>query len=135
MVKNTPDNPIPFFVVDRPISLKILQYAGINKKSFPVGLMGNANSTSNFHKEFRNFRGKNVIKIVDSGIFTKEGELTKNYDELFEKYERMGADYGIILDVLKNKDKTIKSAKNVIKEYKKKKTFFQTCWSRARKDS
>ncbi len=125
MVKNIPDNPIPFFVVDRPISLEILKYSGINRKQFPLGLMGNANSTPNFQNEFRNFRGKNIIKIVDSGVFTKNGGLSKGYDDLFEKYERMSTDYGIILDVIKNKDKTIKSAKKALKEYKKKKHSFK----------
>ncbi|EPA06516.1 DUF6884 domain-containing protein [Candidatus Nitrosarchaeum limnium] len=125
MISNTPKNPIPFLVVDRQKSLELLRYSKAHRQSFPIGLMGNANSTPNFRKEFKKFSGKNIVKIADSGIFTKDGGMSKSYSELFEKYEEMGTNYGIILDVLKNKNKTIQSAKNAIKEYKKKKRSFK----------
>ncbi len=125
MTGNRLNNPIPFFVVDRPISLQILKFSGIHKQHFQVGLMGNANSTANFHKEFRKFPGKNVVKMADSGIFTKDGGMTTDYDKLFEKYERMGTHYGIILDVIKNKKATIVSARKAIHEYAKKKRSFK----------
>lgn len=125
MVSNLPKNPIPFLVADRPKSLELLRYSGVHRQSSPIGLMGNANSSPNFRKEFKKFSGKNIIKIVDSGVFTKDGGISKNYSELFEKYKEMGTNYGIILDVLKNKKKTIHSAKNAIKEYRKKKRSFK----------
>lgn len=125
MVSNIPKNPIPFLVVDRQKSLELLRYSGVHRQTFPIGLMGNANSTPNFRNEFKKFAGKNIVKIADSGIFTKDGGMSKSYSELFEKYEEMGTNYGIILDVLKNKNKTIQSAKNAIKEYKKKKRSFK----------
>ncbi len=125
MVSNTPENPIPFFVVDRPMSLQILKFSEIHKQTFQVGLMGNANSTANFHKKFRKFPGKNVVKMADSGIFTKDGGMTTDYEELFEKYERMGTQYGIILDVIKNKRATLASAKKAMKEYVKKRRTFK----------
>ena len=125
MVGKLPTNPIPFLVADRKKSLELLRYSGVHKQSFPMGIMGNANSSPNFRKEFKKFTGKNIVKITDSGVFTKDGGLSSNYSELFTKYEEMGTDYGIILDVLKNKNKTIKSAKNALKEYKKKKRSFR----------
>ena len=125
LASKLPKNPIPFLVADRQKSLELLKHSEIHKQKFPVGLMGNANSTPNFREAFRKFRGKNIIKITDSGIFTKDGGLSKNYNELFDKYEKMETDYGIILDVIKNKRKTIASAKNAIKEYRKKKRSFK----------
>jgi len=105
MVSNLPKNPIPFLVADRPKSLELLRYSGVHRQSSPIGLMGNANSSPNFRKEFKKFSGKNIVKIADSGVFTKDGGMSKNYSELFEKYKEMGTNYGIILDVLKNKKK------------------------------
>jgi len=125
MSENRLNNPVPFFVVDRQKSLEILKFSKIHKQPFPLGLMGNANSSDNFHEEFQKFPGKNIIKMADSGIFTKQGGLTTDYGELFEKYEKMGTDYGIILDVIKNKKKTLESAKKAMKEYVKKRHSFR----------
>jgi hypothetical protein len=117
------DNPIPFFVVDRPMSLKLLEYCEINNQSFKLGLMGHANTTKEFQDLFRNFNHKNIVKIVDSGVFTKNGCMN-GYSNLFSTYERMGADYGIIIDILKDKEKTIESAKKAIKIYESEKYTF-----------
>lgn len=107
---------IPFFVVDRPMSLKILEYCEINNQKAFFGLMGHANTTLNFQRYFKEFSNKHIIKIVDSGVFTKEG-CQLNYTELFEIYEHMGADYGIMIDALKNKDKTLDSAAIALETY------------------
>jgi len=112
--------PIPFFVVDRPMSLRLLEFCQINEQPFSLGLMGHANTSSEFQTEFRNFNKKNVIKIVDSGVFTKNGCMN-GYSALFSKYANMGADYGIMIDILKDKEKTIVSAQNAIDVYKNKK--------------
>ena len=125
MVSNTPKNPIPFFVADRQMSLNLLRHCDIHKQKFPVGLMGNANSSASFHKKFAEFKGDNIIKIADSGIFTKDGGLSKDYAELFAKYERMKTNYGIILDVIKNKKATLRSAKDAIEQYRKKRYSFK----------
>ncbi|EIJ65776.1 hypothetical protein BD31_I0839 [Candidatus Nitrosopumilus salaria BD31] len=87
-----------------------------------------------FRKAFKKFTGKNIVKITDSGIFTKDGGLSKNYSELFEKYEEMGTDYGIILDVLKNKKKTIQSAKKCNQRIQKEKKVIQINWGCSRKN-
>jgi len=117
-------NPVPFFVVDRPMSLKILEYCEINKQAFRLGLMGHANTTKEFQELFRNFNPRNVIKIVDSGVFTKNGCMN-GYSELFSTYENMGANYGIIIDNLKDKEKTIESAKDALNTYNLKKRSFE----------
>ena len=116
--------PIPFFVVDRPMSLRILEHCQVNEQSFTLGLMGHANTSPEFQVEFRNFNKKNVKKIVDSGVFTKNGCMN-GYPTLFSTYENMGADYGIMIDILKDKEKTIISAQNAIDAYKKREYPFE----------
>jgi hypothetical protein len=115
---------IPFFVVDRPMSLKLLEFCGIDKQNSKIGLMGHANTTKNFQKLFKKFKGKNIVKMADSGVFTKNGCMSNGYEELFSKYEFMGVEYGIMIDVFKNKDETIKSARKAIRTYKKHKRSF-----------
>lgn len=110
---------IPFFVVDRPISLKILEYCEIDKQSNYFGLMGHANTTKNFQTAFKKFPTHNIVKMVDSGVFTKEGCKLK-YKDLFSTYNTMNADFGIIIDILKDKEKTLKSAQKAINHYQKK---------------
>jgi len=109
-------SPIPFFVVDRPISLEVLRYCQIDKQEGLFGLMGHANTSKRFQDLFREFEGDNIIKAADSGVFSKEG-CKLDYEDLFSTYERMGVEYGIIIDFLKDKDKTIESAKRAIEIY------------------
>lgn len=111
--------PIPFFVVDRPMSLKLLEFCGIRDLRCKIGLMGHANTSKNFQKMFRGFKAVNVVKMADSGVFTKHGNLTKGYEQLFEIYENMSVEYGIIIDVIKDKEGTVRSAKEAIKVYEK----------------
>jgi hypothetical protein len=60
---------------------------------------------------------KNTIKMCDSGIFQKEG-CSFDYQELFSIYERMKVDYGIIIDYLKKKDETIRSASEALQQFR-----------------
>jgi CDGSH-type Zn-finger protein len=130
---------IPHFVADRPMSLRIL--CGLNLKRHPVniGLMVQACSSQSFRKMVSNFPCcdinycgvidspcpyKGDIKkcskglvlkdhfttIADSGVFTKNGS-SLDYPSLFSRYNKMKIERGIILDVLGDKKKTIKSAK------------------------
>ena len=117
--------PIPFFVVDRPMSLNLLKFCEIDKQNQKIGLMGHANTSRNFRKLFKDFKGQNIVKMADSGVFTKNGCMSNGYDELFLKYEQMGAEYGIMIDVFKDKDKTLESAKIAIRTYKKTKPNFK----------
>jgi hypothetical protein len=59
-----------------------------------------------------------TIKMVDSGIFGKNG-CDLNYDELFREYDQMNADYGVIIDVLRDAEATLANAKTALAEYRK----------------
>ncbi|MDI9395425.1 MAG: peroxide stress protein YaaA [Euryarchaeota archaeon] len=138
----------PFFVADRQASLQIIRGLEIpdGKK---IGIMTHANTTNNFKNVMAQFpcsekdycevikkecpykkdikkceEGKKftekVIKISDSGVFTKEGCMFEDYSKLFEEYEKMNVNYGIIIDYLKDKEKTVESAKSALKTYKSK---------------
>lgn len=111
-----PKLPIPFFVADRPMSLEALQHCEIHKQDAFFGLMGHANTTRNFQKKFNEFPDNNIYKMVDSGVFTKEG-CKLEYKNLFDIYDRMGADYGIMIDFLKDKNKTLESANLALESY------------------
>lgn len=115
---------VPFFVADRPMSLRLLSYCEIDKQKGIYGLMGHANTTKNFQSLFRDFHGDNIIKAVDSGVFTRNG-CNISYHNLFDIYDRMDAQYGIMIDILKDKKKTIKSAKKAMRIYNKKKHSFK----------
>jgi hypothetical protein len=137
---------IPFFVADRPASLRILKGSELHNYNIKVGLMTHANTSRNFQTLFRTYpctkddfcdvindncpyngniskcpKGKKIkaktIKICDSGIFTKSGCIIDNYEKLFEIYEYMDSDYGVMIDVFKNKGETIKSAKRALMTY------------------
>lgn len=117
-----PDNykqTIPFFVVDRPMSLNLLDYCDIYKREEFYGLMTHANTSRNFQKLFREIKHDNIVKACDSGVFTKNGCMM-DYSDLFKIYEEMEVDYGIMIDFLNDKEKTIESAARAMKEYEKK---------------
>jgi hypothetical protein len=127
---------IPFLVADRPISLSIIKGIALPSKG-SIGIMSQAATTTDrFKSLFRGYpnsvdviypngqppdkqvRGQ-TIKMVDSGVFGKDG-CTISYEELFCEYERMGTEFGIIIDVLRNSKATIASAKEAMKQYQKK---------------
>jgi len=140
---------IPFLVVDRPISLRIIKGSGYENLSIKIGLMSHANTSSNFQILFKEYpcqtdfkncelNTKNnkceypndlcrigkllkekTIKIVDSGVFTKDGCKISEYRDLFNTYDNMGADFGIIKDCLNNKRRTLVTAKEAMNLYKK----------------
>lgn len=140
----------PFFVADRQASLRILAGLKIPKGK-KIGIMTHANTSSAFKMAFKKFpcflpsacpvikekpcecncdlskctsglkMKESIIKMCDSGVFQKEGCGFTTYTDLFEKYEEAGADYGIIMDYLKKKDKTLETAKDAIDEYNLKK--------------
>lgn len=125
----------PFFVADRPASLRILRGARFGAYEGPLGIMSHANTSDNFQQfladfpcgsycrnghddQCRRLRDRGVIKICDSGVFTKEG-CTIDYPELFRRYERMGVDYGIIIDYMRDSARTIRSARSALRHYAK----------------
>lgn len=144
---------IPHFVADRPMSLRILSGIDLDRHPVKLGLMIQACSSNNFREMVSRFpcvdldycgvvdgkcpfagdiqkckKGRliqeNFTIIADSGVFTKEG-ATLSYPELFYRYNQMKVERGIILDVLKDKDKTIESAKIAMELYSEMKCNFK----------
>lgn len=130
---------IPFFVADRPASLHILKGVMLRYPDIKVGIMTHAFTSKNFEQMFNNFPNNmslqyenisflnnenilsdNLIKMADSGIFSKNG-CTIGYKELFERYNRLGVDIGVMIDVFKDPKKTIKSALKGLEIYTKNK--------------
>jgi hypothetical protein len=137
---------IPFFVADRPMSLRLLK--GLPLQDYPdvrIGIMAHANTTLNFQRRFRDYPCdalehcdaagtpcqymdnarrceirqhvlKHTIKMCDSGIFTREG-ATLTYDQLFDAYARMGVEYGVMIDVFRDAEATLKSGKEALEVY------------------
>ena len=137
---------IPFFVADRPMSLRLLK--GLPLQDFPdtqVGIMAHANTTKNFQIAFRDYpfddldecqiadcpcqESGNIrecptrqyifertVKMCDSGIFTREG-ATLSYENLFKLYDDMNVDYGIMIDVFLDPQATLESAKEALQAY------------------
>jgi hypothetical protein len=131
---------IPFYVVDRPISLSILK--GIElPENVAIGIMGRATTSLPFQRIFARYPygvdviyktnhppedkiQKQTIKMVDSGVFCKLGCRT-DYNQLFEIYERMNAQYGIMIDIIKDSYATIESAKQAIRIYQNRQWSFK----------
>lgn len=130
---------IPFFVADRPASLRILRGLPFGTFGGTIGLMAPANATRNFRRLFRDFPcvpdegycdavagpcwypsdqeacpvahavRSQVVKACDSAVFTKGG-CDLEYERLFQRYEEMGADYGVMIDAIRDPQATIASA-------------------------
>lgn len=142
---------VPFFVVDRPMSLNIVKSYFAKHSSLKFGLMTHAQTSDNFKKLYASFpcdwesqcwvpncecpgsgkTNKNavsirnrVIKIVDSGIFRSTKERG-SYKDIFSSYDEMNADYGIMIDFLKDMNKTLDSAKEALELYSKGKYNFK----------
>jgi hypothetical protein len=124
----------PFFVADRPASLRILRGVPLGDYEGKLGIMAHANTSENFQRILRQFPcapelhpdgcdehckrlQKRVTKICDSGVFTKQG-CPMEYDALFEVYARMGVDFGIIVDTLRDRKATLKSAQEAMRVYR-----------------
>jgi hypothetical protein len=128
---------IPFFVADRPASLLILKGVFLKYPSIKVGIMTHAFTSKNMWQMFKNFPynvpllyenkvllkyddllAENLIKMTDSGVFSKNG-CNIEYEELYERYNRMGTNFGIMIDVFRDARETIKSAEMALRIYEK----------------
>jgi hypothetical protein len=128
---------IPFFVADRPASLRILKGVLLKHPRRKVGIMTHAFTSENFWHLFSDFPyhtpllygsqtllaheedlASSVIKMTDSGIFGKKG-CTIEYEELYGRYNALGTDYGIMIDVLRDSRATLKSAEKAIRVFEK----------------
>jgi hypothetical protein len=142
---------IPFFVVDRPMSLNIVKTFFAKHPGIQFGLMSHGLVSENFKTLFSSFpcqpadcwlcgRDANgrlecgsrqlrsqlqasVLRIVDCGIFSKEKQ--PRYPELYDVYESMNADYGVMKDVFGDAKKTIESAKRAVEVYLRRKRRFR----------
>jgi hypothetical protein len=106
----------PFFVVDRPISLEIIKGLRVPKDK-SIGLMAHANTTSQFRKAFKAYSKAQTIKMCDSAIFDAN---RRGYKELFERYQEMGANYGVMIDVISDTRGTLLSAEKALAAYNSK---------------
>lgn len=144
----------PYFVADRPISLKILKSSFQRKEGvgLPFGVMTHAFTSSQFHELVKSFphddatsncvtvRGgstlcadcedlrRRIDIIADSGVFSKQG-CSISYADLFKRYEAMGVKTGVMIDFLGDCRATIESArdgKNVLKQiYRSRPSLFE----------
>ena len=103
----------PLFVVDRPISLEILN--GLKDKANQFGILSHAFTTDNFKAKFREFEFAKY-KVGDSGIY--QGKDI-SYPLLFNEYIKMGITHGIIKDYFRDPVKTLESAKEAWAYYHK----------------
>jgi len=65
-----------------------------------------------------------TVKMCDSGVFTKQG-ASLTYPELFAAYQRAGVEYGIMIDFLRDRKRTVAGAREAMAEYKKQKRTFK----------
>ncbi len=134
---------IPFFVADRPISLEILKGFFAENLEYNFGILTHAFTSKKFKEKFKLFPystpiryssiknshyidkkiEQKITKFVDSGIFHTNREIS--YEKLFEIYSYLEADYGVIIDFIRDKDKTLESAKIAMEVYKKGKYKFK----------
>jgi len=134
---------IPFFVVDRPASLLILKGVLLKFPHIKIGIMTHAFTSKNLWQMFKDFPynlpllyedpsllknedqlAESLVKMTDSGIFGKNVR-TIDYEELFRRYNQMGTDFGIMIDVLRDSKATLKSAQRALKIYDKGKYKFK----------
>lgn len=126
---------IPFFVVDRPMSLNIIKTFFVNHPGVRFGLMTHALVSPRFRQLYADFPCDKsgcwlrtdhaecrltepcrkalqlrsaVVKAVDCGIFADKPRPA--YPDLFRTYEEMRADYGIMTDTFRDPDSTYESA-------------------------
>ena len=137
---------IPFFVADRPASFLILKGVLLKYPHIKVGIMTHAFTSKNVWQIFKKFPkelpllyedkslslnedllSSSLVKMTDSGIFSKNG-CTIEYEELFERYNIMETDFGVMIDVLRDAKATLKSAEKALRIYEKNKKNIDLTW-------
>ncbi len=129
---------IPFFVVDRRVSLEILKGLFLKLPDKTFGLMGNVHVSNRFIELFRDFPygtalkycddmgitpedademiRDRIVRFADSGVFQRR---RFSYEELFIRYEQMGTDYGSIVDFIYDPERTLESAEAAMRAYRR----------------
>ena len=128
---------IPFFVVDRPVSLEIIKGLFLMLPGKVLGLMTHAYTSRRFVFRFAEFPkgtpfrhmdidvpegadediGRRVVKFADSGIFSRDRRVS--YASLFRRYEELRADYGAIIDFFHDPEATLESARRALRVYRR----------------
>jgi len=135
---------IPFFVVDRPMSLNIIKTFFAKHQGVPFGLMTHALVSPRFRQLYADFpcdksgcwlrrdHGQchrsepcakalqlrsSVVKAVDSGIFASKPRPA--YPDLFRIYQEMGANFGVMIDALGDASWTYDSAVEAVSIYQR----------------
>ena len=134
---------IPFFVVDRPVSLEIIKGLFLMLPGKVLGLMTHAYTSRRFVKNFADFPDgtpfkhmdvpipnkadegieRRVIKFADSGIFSRDRRVS--YASLFQRYEELRADYGAIIDFFHDPESTLESARKALRIYRRRRYSFK----------
>jgi hypothetical protein len=96
----------------------------IHRLNFTIGMLCSCQYES-FLPTFRQIKHNNILKICDSGAFSKHGHNYNSYDKLLPMYESLNINYGVMLDIRHDKVKTIQNAKDGIKKYKEKNYSFE----------
>lgn len=138
---------VPCQVADRPSHLRVLRALGLYgpDQVVPVGVMTHAHLSTNMQRLVREFpcdgQGctgvlgvlcpfressercpyrahirRRMVWMCDSGAFSRQG-APRSYPQLFELYGRLGVDYGIIADVLRDSAATLESARLAMAAY------------------
>lgn len=124
---------IPFFVADRPMSLRLLAASFTQAPPVELGLLTHAQVTEAFARLFAEFPHGSlgsssaatwpvtIRRVADSGIFKER----LPYQDLFERYTQLNADYGVMADIIGDPDATLRSAREAVREYRRSSRRFQ----------
>jgi hypothetical protein len=121
---------IPFFVMDRPNALRLLLRVSPECPA-ALGIMAHARVSRRFALELAQLRKsrsglpKAKLRVIaDSGAFARNSALL---DEaaLFDRYEQMGVDFGIVNDVLRDRTRTLVNSARAMGLYTRKRRPFQ----------
>jgi hypothetical protein len=97
-------------------------------RNFPCGESSYCRALYGTHRHVAGKCGRGIeysahfVKMGDSGVFTRDGCQTSDYTELYRKYRRLGVEFGIIIDHLKDADRTVESAAEAMEVYRRRKT-------------
>lgn len=108
----------PYFLIDHMARLENILMYDFTKLPFSIGMLCSCQYES-FLPMFAKINYHNVLKICDSGAFAKNGHNYNTYEKLLPMYQSLNIHYGVMLDYRNDKYKTIDSAREGIKEYKK----------------
>src|SRR5207302_5907327 len=69
--------------------------------------------------EFGVAYSRRFVKMGDSGVFSRDGCKHSDYGSLFRKYRELGVGYGVMIDYLKDTERTLESADQAVEYYRR----------------